>query len=129
MLLGLILSALLLTAPLPGLPALPDGAEIRIVSANLRTVYLSWRVERGFLRLKAKPLAIPEGRRIRLIIRAGRALHAYEGRYLNGDVLIDVPGGYISVRQTFSKIYHLRWPAHSRIFGGAGPPAGNGSAR
>ena len=121
--LGLILGALLVLAPLPGLPALPDGAEIRIVSAELRTVYLSWRVERGALRLQAKPLPIPQGRRVRLIVRAGRALHAYQGRYLDGDVFIDVPGGYISVRQAFVKIYHLRWP-RGRLFDGAPAPAG-----
>ncbi len=120
--LGLILSALLVLAPLPGLPALPDGAEIRITSVELRTVYLSWRIEHGVLRLQAKPLPIPQGRRVRLIVRTGRDVHAYDGRYLDGDVFIDVPGGYISVRQAFVKIYHLRWP-RGRMLDGAAAPA------
>ncbi len=123
--LGYILSALLVMAPLPGLPAIPDGAEVRIVSADLRTVFLFWRVERGELRLQSRPFPIPRGGRVRLIIRTGRQLHAYEGRYLNGDIYIEVSGGYLSVKRVFAKVYHLRWPRSDRFFnGGKTQPSG-----
>lgn len=107
---GYILSALLVMMPLPGLPALPDGAEVRIVSPDLRTVYLFWLVEKGSLKLQARPLAIPEGSRVRLLIRTGRELHAYEGRYIDGDVFVETPKGFISIKQAFTGVYKLRWP-------------------
>jgi len=109
--LGYILSALLVMAPLPGLPAIPDGAEVRIVSADMRTVYLLWRVTHGELELQSQPLPIPEGTRVRLIIRSGRQLHAYSGRYLDGDIYVEVADGYVSVKQAFSKVYRIQLPS------------------
>ena len=107
---GYILSALLAMMPLPGLTNLPNGAEVRVVSPDLRTVYIFWRVEKGSLKLQAEPLEIPDGSRVRLLIRVGKNLHVYEGRYLEGDIYVETEGGYISVKQTFSDVYHIPWP-------------------
>ena len=118
---GLILSALLVVSPLPGLPSIPNGAEVRIVSPDLRTVYLLWRVDGGELRLQARPLAIPSGSRVRLLIRSGRQLHVYEGRYLDDDIYLEASGGYISVREVFTKVYNLRWARSDPFFGRSSP--------
>ena len=105
---GLLLTAVLGLAPLPGLPALPDGSEVRIVSPNLRTVYLFWRIERGELRLKARPIAPPENASVRLIVKAGRSLHIYEGRVRSGDVYLLLDQGVVSLREILVQVYHLR---------------------
>ena len=44
MLLGFLL-VLLSLGPLPDLPSIPSGSEIRIISPDLRTVYKVWKVE------------------------------------------------------------------------------------
>ncbi len=114
--LGYILGAFLLLAPLPGLPLLPDGAEIRVVSPDLRAVYLFWSVQKNSLLLKAKPLPIPENARVRLIVRSGRELHAYEGRYKMRDIVLQLDNGQMSLRDVFLKVYHLRWPKNQQFF-------------
>ncbi|WP_456410756.1 hypothetical protein [Oceanithermus sp.] len=105
---GLMLSVLLTLAPLPGLPALPDGAEIRVVSPNLRTIYLYWRVDHGVLDLRADPLDPPEGAAVRILVRTGRELHAYEGRVWEDDIYVLLDDGYVSLRDTFREVYQLR---------------------
>jgi len=107
---GYILSALLAMVPLPGLSALPNGAEVRVVSTDLRTVYFFWRVERGTLELQAQPLEIPSGSRVRLLIRTGRKLYAYEGRFIDDDIYVETDSGFISIKQAFAEVYHLKWP-------------------
>jgi len=125
---GYILSALLAMMPLPGLTNLPNGAEVRVVSPDLRTVYLFWRVEKGTLKLQAEPLEIPDGSRVRLLIRVGRKLHAYEGRYLEGDIYVEAEDGYISVKQTFADVYHVSWPDPVTSFKNDTPSSGNWNA-
>ena len=105
---GLLLTAVLALAPLPGLPALPDGSEVRVVSPDLRTVYLLWRIERGELRLKARPIRPPENASVRLIVKTGRSLHVYEGRVRSGDIYLLLDQGLVSLRETFIRVYHLR---------------------
>ncbi|WP_457638048.1 hypothetical protein [Oceanithermus sp.] len=122
---GYILSALLAMMPLPGLSALPDGAEVRIVSPDLRTVYLFWLVEKGNLKLQARPLPIPEGSRVRLLIRTGRELHAYEGRYVDDDVFVETPDGFISLKEAFADVYKLKWPS-LKSSPSTGPASGRG---
>jgi len=105
---GLLLTAVLALAPLPGLPALPDGTEVRIVSPNLRTVYLFWRIEQGALRLKARPIRPPENASVRLIVKTRRSLHIYEGRVRGDDIFLLLDTGIVSLRETFVRVYHLR---------------------
>ncbi len=105
---GLLLTAVLALAPLPGLPALPDGTEVRVVSPDLRIVYLLGRVERGALRLGARPIRPPENASVRLIVKVGRDLHVYEGRVLAGEVFLILDDGIVSLRETFARVYHLR---------------------
>lgn len=105
---GLLLTAVLTLAPLPGLPALPDGTEVRVVAPNLRTVYLYWRIEQGALRLKARPIRPPENASVRLIIKTGRSLHVYEGRVRGDDIYLILDDGIVSLRETFTRVYHLR---------------------
>lgn len=47
------------------LPAMPDGTEVRILSADLFTVYASARVEAGLLRFDELP---PVGTMVRILI-------------------------------------------------------------
>lgn len=128
-----MLSVLLALAPLPGLPALPDGAEIRVVSPNLRTIYLYWRVDRGVLELRADPLDPPEGAAVRILVRTGRELHAYEGRVWEDDIYVLLDDGYVSLRDTFREVYQLResdrtqavwknWGERRRSGGGGSQP-------
>ncbi|HGY09806.1 MAG TPA: hypothetical protein ENK37_07130 [Oceanithermus profundus] len=105
---GLLLATLLTLAPLPGLPALPDGTEVRLVSPDLRTVYLYWRVERSVLRLKARPIRPPERAALRLLIKTGRSLHMYEARVRGDQIFVLLDDGYVNLRETFGRVYHLR---------------------
>ena len=105
---GLLLTTVLALAPLPGLPALPDGTEVRIVSPDLRTVYLFWQIEQGALQLKARPIRPPENASIRLIVKTDRGLHIYEGRVRGDDVYLLLEQGIVSLRETFIQVYRLR---------------------
>ncbi len=105
---GLLLTVLLALAPLPGLPSLPDGTEVRVVSPNLRTVYLFWRIEQGALQLKARPIRPSENTSIRLIVKTKNSLHVYEGRVRAGEIYLLLDDNIVNLREVFDKVYHLR---------------------
>lgn len=105
---GLLLIAALTLVPLPGLPALSDGTVVRVVSPNLRTVYLFWRIEDGTLRLEAPPLPPPENAGVRLIIKTRHSLHIYEGRVYGDDIYVLLDQGIVSLREMFLRVYHLQ---------------------
>ncbi len=84
------------------LPAMPEGTEVRLVSLDLLTVYVSARVEDGHLVFREFP---PPGTEVRVLIfppgedAASRAAAlagatAYSGRVTDGgtDVLLKLDG-------------------------------------
>ncbi|AEB10889.1 hypothetical protein [Marinithermus hydrothermalis] len=104
------LSLILILVPLPGLPELPQGTEIRVVSPNLRTIYRVWEVRGPRLVLRARPLPLPEGHPVRLIIRVGRRVQVYEGVTTADDLWIFVERNQVSFREVLRKIYGLELP-------------------
>lgn len=107
------LSLFLVLAPLPGLPKLPNGSELRVVSANLRTIYRVWEVKDGQLVYLAPPLKLPEGRVVRLLVRVDRNLRIFDGITSSGRILLSPnPGGtkQVNLRQVITEAYGLKWP-------------------
>ncbi len=84
------------------LPAMPEGTEVRLVSLDLLTVYVSARVEDGHLIFREFP---PPGTEVRVLVfppgddHRGKAAAlagatAYKGRITDrgSDVLLDLDG-------------------------------------
>ncbi|MEJ2667520.1 MAG: hypothetical protein P8Z81_10555 [Deinococcales bacterium] len=81
----------LLAQSIAGLPALPAGTEVRLVSPDLLTVYASAQVHGGTLDFKASP---PAGTQLRLLIFPPDATKAERAAALSGTRVIT---GRISV--------------------------------
>lgn len=64
-LLPLLAVLLSVAAPLPGVPALPDGSEVRVLREELRSIVSSGTVRAGVLALAPRP---PAGERVQLWI-------------------------------------------------------------
>ncbi len=105
---GFWIGLALLLVPLPGLPTLPTGAEIRVVSPNLRAVYMLWRVEERTLWPLHKPRLLPPGRPVRVLIRVGRRIYVFEGRTDREDVVLFVRERRVSLKRLFKEVYRLK---------------------
>jgi len=104
-----ILTLALLALPLPGVPALGPGAEIRVTTPDLRVVYLAIRVtEQGIVARPARPL-VP-GQPVAVVVRVGRRVEVFPGRAGEGDVVLFLPQGRASLLRTLREVYGLRWP-------------------
>ena len=62
-----ILAVWLLLSPLPGVSALPNGSELKLVSADLRTIYVSYKVEDRKLVASAPRLPLGGVREVRTL--------------------------------------------------------------
>jgi hypothetical protein len=107
-----LLSLLLSLAPLPGLPWIPPGSEVRLVSPDLRTVYASYLVsEDRRLIARAKGVSVPIARDILLFIQTGGKPYIYSGLSApRGDVWLNIEGGQISLNELLTRTYRLSLP-------------------
>ncbi|MCS7057814.1 MAG: hypothetical protein NZ849_06555 [Meiothermus sp.] len=108
---SLVLAFVLALSPLPNLPQIPHGSEIRVVSPDLLTVYVVWQVEQRNLVLQSK-LAAPANREVRVLFRVdGGYRPPYNGITTpSGDVVLLVQGERISLGELLSRTYRLNLP-------------------
>lgn len=108
---GLLLAFILALSPLPNLPWIPSGSEIRVVSPDLLTVYVVWQVDERKMVLKSKQ-AVPTGQNVRVLIRAGDDLKPpYNGVIAaGGDVWLQIEGERVSLNELLTRTYRLTLP-------------------
>ncbi len=104
-----MLTLALLALPLPGIPTLGPGAELRVTTPDLRIVFLAARVtEQGIVARAARPLA--PGQPVAVVVRVGRRVEVFPGRAGEGDVVLFLPQGRASFLRTLKEVYGLSWP-------------------
>ncbi|GEM88307.1 hypothetical protein [Meiothermus granaticius] len=108
---GLFLALALALTPLPNLPWIPSGSEIRIVSADLLTVYVVWQVNDRDMILQSKVPA-PVGREVRVLFKVGDGYRPpYNGTTtLRGDVSLQIEGERVSLNELLTRTYRLNLP-------------------
>ncbi len=107
MLLGFLL-VLLSLGPLPDLPSIPSGSEIRIISPDLRTVYKVWKVEDRKMLEQGTPLPLGINKEIRLHIQAGGRVYWFGGRTVpGGDILLTLADEQVSLNELLTRVYRL----------------------
>jgi len=107
----------LLVLPLPGVPELPPGSELRVTSPDLKVVYLALRVTARGLEVRRSG-ALDPGRPVALVVRVGKAVRVFPGRAIPGDIVLLFPEGEVSLRKTLEAVYRLKWP---EVLGGPRP--------
>lgn len=108
---SLLLAFALALAPLPNLPFIPPGSEIRVVSPDLLTVYVVWQVEERNLVLQSK-LPTPANREVRVLFRVGGSYRPpYNGITTpKGDIALLVQGERVSLNELLTRTYRLNLP-------------------
>ena len=80
-----------------------------MTTPDLRVVYLAARVtEQGIVTRSARPL-VP-GQPVAVVVRVGRRVYVFSGRAGEGDVVLFLPEGRVSLLRTLREVYGLRWP-------------------
>jgi len=110
------LSLALLAVPLPGVPRLGAGSEIRVTTPNLRVVYLALRVTEEGLSVIRPPRAFVPGQPVAVVVRVGRRVFVFPGRAERGDVVLFLPQGRASLKRILAEVYHLHWRRDRPVF-------------
>lgn len=105
-----ILAVWLLLSPLPGVSALPNGSELKLVSADLRTIYVSYRVEDRKLVASAPRLPLGGVREVRLWLQVGGKVSTFPGMVAGTDVRLQIDNEPVSLNELLIKIYRLTLP-------------------
>lgn len=108
-----------LAVPLPGVPALPDGSEVRVLREELRSIVSSGTVRDRVLVLSPAP---PAGERVQLWIAMpskdkGTELKQFPGEVARSgqDLAVFVePKKPVSFRDVLDKAYGVRLEMRSR---------------
>jgi len=115
----------LLVVPLPDLPSLPSGSEIRVASTDMRVVYLALRVEGDRLVAVGEPKSPPAGEQVAVVVRYRRKVFYYPGQVAPGDVVLFLPQGRASLRRILLEVYRLKLGEKAarlwEVWGGPGP--------
>ncbi|MBF6593247.1 MAG: hypothetical protein IVW51_02210 [Thermaceae bacterium] len=108
---SLFFALILALAPLPNLPWIPPGSEIRVVSADLLTVYVVWQVNDRDMVLQSK-VAAPNGREVRVLFKVGDGYRPpYNGITTSrGDVSLLIEGARVSLNELLTHTYRLNLP-------------------
>jgi hypothetical protein len=109
--LSLTLAFVLALAPLPNLPFIPSGSEIRVVSPDLLTVFVVWQVDVRNMVLQSR-LPAPAHREVRVLFRVDGSFRApYNGITTpRGDVLLLIQGERVSLNELLTRTYRLNLP-------------------
>lgn len=109
--LGWILGLSLALAPLPQLPWIPHGSELRLTSPDYRTVYAVYQVRQRRLVAPSKPIPVAVSKALRLIIRTPDRIHVYNGLSASrGDVWLQVREHKLSLNELLTRTYRLELP-------------------
>jgi len=108
---SLLLAFVLALAPLPNLPSIPSGSEIRVVSPDLLTVYVVWQVEARNMVLQSM-LPAPANREVRVLFRVdGGYRPPYNGITTPmGDIALNIQGERVSLNELLTRTYRLNLP-------------------
>ncbi len=112
---ALFITLTLLLAPLPGLPRLPSGAELRLVSPDLKRVFAVFVVRESTVWPLRRPVVWGPGQRLAVVVRVGRRVYVYPGLTTEDDVLLVLPEGKAPLKALLAEVYHLRWPSPEEI--------------
>lgn len=106
-----MLAFVLALAPLPNLPFIPSGSEIRVVSSDLLTVYVVWLVDASNMVLQSR-LPAPANREVRVLFRVDGVYRApYNGISTpGGDVAVLIQGERVSLNELLTRTYRLNLP-------------------
>ena len=98
-------------APLPNLPAVPSGREIRVVSTDLLSIYAVWQVEGEDLVSKSFK-TIGQNKSVKVLFKIGKQLKPpYQGvTGKNGDVWLQIGDERVSLNELLIRTYHLNLP-------------------
>jgi len=106
-----LLGLTLALAPLPQLPWIPPGSELRLASPDYRKVYAVYQVQQRRLVAPAKPMPVAAATELRVIIRTPDRIHMYNGLSASkGDVWLQVSGDKISLNELLTRTYRLELP-------------------
>jgi hypothetical protein len=106
----LLATALAALPPLLG-PALPSGAELRLLSPDLKTLFGAWRVEGRRLLPLSPPLAPRAGQEVQLLlVLPGEKPRAFPGVAERGDVLLPWEKERVSLLRLLKEVYGLAPP-------------------
>lgn len=106
-----ILAFVLALAPLPNLPWIPSGSEIRVISSDASAVYVVWRVDDRQMVMQSK-LAAPPNREVRVLFRVDGTYRApYNGFTTpKGDVELVIDADRVSLNELLTRTYRLSLP-------------------
>ncbi len=107
---------MLLAVPLPGVPRLGAGSEIRVATPDLRVVYLALRVTDRGLAVIRPPRAFVPGQPVAVLVRVGRRVFVFPGRAARGDVVLFLPQGRASLKRILAEVYRLYWREDGPVF-------------
>lgn len=103
-------AALAALPPLLG-PALLPGAELRLLSADLKTLFGAWRVEGKRLLPLSPPLAPRAGQEVQLLlVLPGEKPRAFPGVAERGDVFLLWEKERVSLLRLLKEVYGLAPP-------------------
>ncbi|MGC8904837.1 hypothetical protein [Thermus sp.] len=106
----LLAAALAALPPLLG-PTLPPGTELRLLSADLRTLHGAWRVEGRRLLPLSPPLAPKAGQEVQLLlVLPGERPRAFPGMAERGDVFLPWEKERVSLLRLLKEVYGLAPP-------------------
>lgn len=107
-----ILSIALALSPLDGIPYMPPGSEIRVVSPNYLTVYAIWRVDERRLVAQPGSLPTPENTDVRILFTVGgKTYPPYNGASgPRGDIRLKVGNDEVSMVELLTRTYRLNLP-------------------
>ncbi|MDX2004715.1 MAG: hypothetical protein SFU83_05505 [Meiothermus sp.] len=108
---GFVLALILALTPLPNLPLIPSGSEIRVVSPDLLSVFVVWEVDSRQMILRGQA-PVQVGRDVRVMFRIdGGFRPPYSGTTTaSGDVLLAVDGDRVSLNELLTRTYRLELP-------------------
>ena len=89
---------------------LPSGSELKLVSPDLRTIYVSYKVEERRLVASAPRLPLGNVRDIRLWLQVGGKVSTFPGTVVGSDVRLQLDNEPISLNELLTKVYRLTLP-------------------
>ncbi len=105
-----ILAFVLALTPLPNLPFIPTGSEIRVISWDASAIYVVWKVDERQMVLQSK-LVVSPSRDVRVLFRVNGGNQLYNGiTTLKGDVELLVDGDRVSLNELLTRTYRLNLP-------------------
>lgn len=89
---------------------MPTGSELKLVSPDLRTIYVAYRIENNRLISTAPALSLAGVREVRLWVGVGGRVFTFPGTLSNNDVRLQIENESLSLNELLTKVYRLSLP-------------------